>query len=313
MGLGVRHLLGIENLTRKQIELILSTAQEFQAKPNKPDAPPPRSNLLEGKTVVTAFFEASTRTLMSFEIAARRLGADIFHVSTELSSIVKGETLLDTVTNLDAMRIDALIIRHAQSGAPHAVAHTVRAAVINAGDGAHEHPTQALLDALTILDYRKRLDGLKVVLVGDIRHSRVARSNALLLSKFGSLVVLCGPATLISRDLEAVAPQVTTITKLDEALEDADVVIGLRLQKERQKEALIPSVKDYSLEYRLTSERLRRAKPDAIVLHPGPLNRGAEMTSEVADGPQSRILTQVANGVAVRMAVIKLLLEGGNG
>ena len=310
MRLGVKHLLDIESLSREQIELILSTAQKFQPASG---SPPARNKSLAGKIVVTAFFEASTRTLMSFEIAAARLGADVMNVSTELSSIVKGETLRDTVTNLDAMGLDGLIIRHAQSGAPHAAAQVVQASVINAGDGAHEHPTQALLDALTILDYRKRLDGLKVVLVGDILHSRVARSNAFLLSKFGSLVVLCGPATLLSRDLEDVAPQVTTTTNLEEALEDADVVMGLRLQKERQQQALIPSVKDYSLEYRLTTERLRRAKPDCIVLHPGPLNRGAEMTSEVADGPQSHILSQVSNGVAVRMAVLSLLLGGEDG
>ena len=310
MRLGVKHLLDIESLSREQIELILSTAQKFQPASG---SPPARNKSLAGKIVVTAFFEASTRTLMSFEIAAARLGADVMNVSTELSSIVKGETLRDTVTNLDAMGLDGLIIRHAQSGAPHAAAQVVQASVINAGDGAHEHPTQALLDALTILDYRKRLDGLKVVLVGDILHSRVARSNAFLLSKFGSLVVLCGPATLLSRDLEDVAPQVTTTTNLEEALEDADVVMGLRLQKERQQQALMPSVKDYSLEYRLTTERLRRAKPDCIVLHPGPLNRGAEMTSEVADGPQSRILSQVSNGVAVRMAVLSLLLGGEDG
>ena len=310
MRLGVKHLLDIESLSREQIELILSTAQKFQPASG---SPPARNKSLAGKIVVTAFFEASTRTLMSFEIAAARLGADVMNVSTELSSIVKGETLRDTVTNLDAMGLDGLIIRHAQSGAPHAAAQVVQASVINAGDGAHEHPTQALLDALTILDYRKRLDGLKVVLVGDILHSRVARSNTFLLSKFGSLVVLCGPATLLSRDLEDVAPQVTTTTNLEEALEDADVVMGLRLQKERQQQALIPSVKDYSLEYRLTTERLRRAKPDCIVLHPGPLNRGAEMTSEVADGPQSRILSQVSNGVAVRMAVLSLLLGGEDG
>ena len=310
MRLGVKHLLDIESLSREQIELILSTAQKFQPASG---SPPARNKSLAGKIVVAAFFEASTRTLMSFEIAAARLGADVMNVSTELSSIVKGETLRDTVTNLDAMGLDGLIIRHAQSGAPHAAAQVVQASVINAGDGAHEHPTQALLDALTILDYRKRLDGLKVVLVGDILHSRVARSNAFLLSKFGSLVVLCGPATLLSRDLEDIAPQVTTTTNLEEALEDADVVMGLRLQKERQQQALIPSVKDYSLEYRLTTERLRQAKPDCIVLHPGPLNRGAEMTSEVADGPQSRILSQVSNGVAVRMAVLSLLLGGEDG
>ena len=310
MRLGVKHLLDIESLSREQIELILSTAQKFQPASG---SPPARNKSLAGKIVVAAFFEASTRTLMSFEIAAARLGADVMNVSTELSSIVKGETLRDTVTNLDAMGLDGLIIRHAQSGAPHAAAQVVQASVINAGDGAHEHPTQALLDALTILDYRKRLDGLKVVLVGDILHSRVARSNAFLLSKFGSLVVLCGPATLLSRDLEDIAPQVTTTTNLEEALEDADVVMGLRLQKERRQQALIPSVKDYSLEYRLTTERLRQAKPDCIVLHPGPLNRGAEMTSEVADGPQSRILSQVSNGVAVRMAVLSLLLGGEDG
>ena len=307
MQLGVKHLLDIESLSREQIELILSTAQKFQTASG---SAPSRNKSLAGKIVVTAFFEASTRTLMSFEIAAARLGADVMKVSTELSSIVKGETLRDTVMNLDAMGLDGLIIRHAQSGAPHAAAQVVQASVINAGDGAHEHPTQALLDALTILDYRKRLDGLKIVLVGDILHSRVARSNAFLLSKFSSLVVLCGPATLLSRDLESIAPQVTTTTSLSEALEDADVVMGLRLQKERQQQALIPSVRDYSLEYRLTTERFRRAKPDCIVLHPGPLNRGAEMTSEVADGPQSRILSQVSNGVAVRMAVLKLLLGG---
>ena len=310
MRLGVKHLLDIESLDRDQIELILSTAQKFRSVSG---SPPSRNKSLAGKIVVTAFFEASTRTLMSFEIAAVRLGADVMNVSTELSSIVKGETLRDTVINLDAMSPDGLIIRHAQSGAPHTAAKVVRASVINAGDGSHEHPTQALLDALTILDYRKRLDGLKIVLVGDILHSRVARSNGFLLSKFGSEVVLCGPETLLSRNLESIAPQVTTTTHLSEALEDADVVMGLRLQKERQEEALIPSVKDYSLEYRLTTERLRRAKPDCIVLHPGPLNRGAEMTSEVADGPQSRILSQVSNGVAIRMAVLNLLLGGKDG
>ena len=245
---------------------------------------------------------------MSFEIAARRLGADIFHVSTELSSIVKGETLLDTVTNLDAMRIDALIIRHAQSGAPHAVARTVRAAVINAGDGAHEHPTQALLDTFTIFEKKGDVRGLNVTILGDILYSRVARSNIWALTKLGANVTLCGPPTLVPRIFEQMGCRVTH--NIDNALADADIVNLLRIQHERQRLSAFPSIGEYRSLFGLTNERFARLKPDAIVMHPGPINRGVEIDSEIADDPRSTILDQVTNGLAVRMAVM-FLVSGG--
>ncbi len=292
-----RHLLSIESLSVQAIEEILDASAK----------PIPRVH--QGKTVATLFFEPSTRTRGSFDLAAKRLGCDVLSFDPSSSSAGKGEDLLDTVANLDAMQIDALILRHGGSGAADVVAKHVRASVINAGDGRHEHPTQALLDAFTIRKHKGRLRDLRVVLCGDIANSRVARSNIHLLGKYGNEIRLCAPATLMPRGIETLAPNVSTFTNFDEALEGADVVMMLRVQMERIDEALIASKKDYPVLYGLSDARLRLAKKDAIVMHPGPMNRGMEIASSVADGPQSVILDQVSNGVKVRAAVLDLLLR----
>jgi aspartate carbamoyltransferase catalytic subunit len=263
---------------------------------------------LRGKTVVNLFYEASTRTRASFEIAQKVLSADSLSIAAATSSVQKGETLLDTARNLEAMNPDMIVVRHASSGAPHFLARHCRSAIVNAGDGAHEHPTQALLDALTLRQRKGRLDGLQVAIVGDVLHSRVARSNLWLLGKMGAKVVLCAPPTLMPPGLEKLA-QVTH--RLDEALEGADAVMMLRLQLERMTGGYFPTIREYHLRFGLTEERMRRAKKDVLILHPGPMNRGVEIASEVADGPYSVILDQVTNGVAVRMAVLYLLLGGG--
>ena len=305
-----RHLLGIDGLDADEIMLILDTAEAMKEIGTRAIKKVPA---LRGRTVVNLFFEPSTRTRTSFEIAEKRLSADTLSIATATSSVTKGESLLDTVRNLEAMAPDMIVIRHASSGAPHLLARTCRSAIVNAGDGMHEHPTQALLDAFTIRSHKGRLDGLSVAIVGDLMHSRVLRSNILLLNKVGADVRVCGPATLIPVGLERMGATVTS--SIDAALEGADVVMMLRIQQERMHGHFFPSVREYFSLFGLTAERLKRAKGDAIVMHPGPMNRGVEIDSEVADGPASVILEQVANGVAVRMAVLYLLAgrEAGAG
>jgi aspartate carbamoyltransferase catalytic subunit len=260
---------------------------------------------LRGRTVVNLFFEPSTRTRTSFEVAEKRLSADTLSIAVAQSSVTKGETLLDTVRNLEAMAPDMIVMRHASSGAPHLLARLCRSVIINAGDGTHEHPTQALLDAFTIRERKKRLAGLKVAIVGDLLHSRVLRSNVLLLNKMGAEVWACGPATLMPAELARFGVRPTT--SIDAAVDGADVVMMLRIQHERMHGHFIPSTREYFTLFGLTPERVRRAKDDVIIMHPGPMNRGVEIDSDVADGPYSVILEQVANGVAVRMAVLYLL------
>jgi aspartate carbamoyltransferase catalytic subunit len=299
-----RHLLGIEPLEPDEIQTILDTADGLKEILDRPIKKVPA---LRGKTVVNLFYEASTRTRSSFEIAERVLSADSLSIAAATSSVTKGETLLDTAKNLEAMNPDMVIMRHASSGAPHFLARHCRFSVVNAGDGAHEHPTQALLDALTMRQRRGRLKGLRVAIVGDILHSRVARSNLWLLSKMGASVVLCGPPTLVPPGIEALAP---VTHRIDEAVEGADVVMMLRIQLERMAGGFFPTTREYHRRFGLTEERARRAKKDVLIMHPGPMNRGVEIASEVADGPYSVILDQVTNGVAVRMAVLYLLLGG---
>jgi aspartate carbamoyltransferase catalytic subunit len=300
------HLLGTENLTNEQIVFILDQAkpfQEFQRHPLKKLA------TLRGKTVAIAFFESSTRTRISFTTAASRLGADTMALQAESSSLKKGESLIDTVRTLEAMRPDGIVIRHASSGAPEFVAQRLEIPVLNAGDGTHEHPTQALLDALTIRDRKGKLEGWNVTILGDILHSRVARSNIHVLSKFGVKITLCGPAMWVPRELEKLAPGIRVIHCVEEAVRRADVVMVLRVQTERIHEpALAPD--EYITQYQLTPARLMLAQPDALVLHPGPIVRGLEIDSAVADGPQSGVLEQVTNGLAIRMALLYHLIGG---
>ncbi len=300
-----RHLLGIEPLDAGAITSILDDAERFFAA--KPDA---HRDVLRGRTVVNAFFEASTRTRCSFEIAAKRLGADVVNVASAASSVTKGETLLDTAKNLEAMGVDVIVLRHPASGAPHFLAPRLTASLVNAGDGAHEHPTQALLDAFTIKKKKGGLAGLVVAICGDILHSRVARSNALLLGKLGAEVRLAGPRTLLPREASALGPTVVVAPRLEDAVTGADVVMMLRIQTERLAGAMISTGRDYARAFGLSPTRLALAKKDAIVLHPGPMNRGVEIDSRVADGPESVILEQVAAGVAVRSAVLAQLVSG---
>ncbi len=306
MPLKNRHLLGIEDLDVEDIVKILDTAVGFREVSERPIKKVPT---LRGKSIISLFFEPSTRTRSSFELAAKRLSADAVNVNIATSSVVKGESLIDTGKSLQAMNPDIIVVRHSAAGAPHLLArHCGEARIVNGGDGMHEHPTQALLDALTVLDRKGTLSGLKVAIVGDIAHSRVARSNALLLRKMGAEVWVCGPPTLIPLDFQQYGAKVSLVLK--EAIEDADVVMMLRTQRERLKEMLFPSVKEYFALFGLNKAKMRWAKPDAIVLHPGPINRGVEIDPELADGDTSVILEQVTNGVAVRMAVLYLLLEG---
>ncbi|MEN3338208.1 MAG: aspartate carbamoyltransferase catalytic subunit [Acidobacteriota bacterium] len=297
-----RHLLGVAGLEAGEITLILDTAVAMKEIGGRAIKKVPT---LRGRTVVNLFFEPSTRTRTSFEIAEKRLSADTLSIATATSSVTKGESLLDTVRNLEAMAPDMIVMRHASSGAPHLLARTCRSAIINAGDGTHEHPTQALLDAFTMREHKGRLAGLKIAIVGDLLHSRVLRSNVLLLNTMGADVWACGPATLMPVGLERFGVRATT--SVDEAVEGADVVMMLRIQHERMHGHFIPSVREYFTLFGLTPARMRLAAPDAIVMHPGPMNRGVEIDSDVADGPFSVILAQVANGVAVRMAVLYLL------
>jgi aspartate carbamoyltransferase catalytic subunit len=297
-------MLGIEELSREEIESILTRAKDYQPLPDQTFR---RLDILKGKMIVNLFFEASTRTRTSFEIAAKRLGADAISITASGSSVSKGESLVDTLNTLVAMRPDAIVMRHAASGAPHFLARHLLTPIINAGDGTHEHPTQALLDARTILDYRESLEGLRVAIIGDIAHSRVARSNIYLLSKFGVDIVLCGPAPLVPQELAQIAPGVRLSHDIREAIQDADVIMMLRVQLERQHEAAFPAG-EYFQFFGLRLEHLELAKPNAIVMHPGPINRGREIASEVADSHVSVILNQVENGVAVRMAVLERIL-----
>lgn len=301
-------LLDIENLDRPEIEAILGRAHFFQPIESGPFR---RQDTLKGKMIVNLFFEASTRTRVSFEIAARRLGADTVSIAAQGSSVSKGESLVDTLNTLVAMRPDAIVMRHAASGAPHFLAHHLSIPIVNAGDGTHEHPTQALLDARTILDQRPTLEKLRVAIIGDIAHSRVARSNVHLLSKFGAEIVLCGPPSLLPREFEQLAPGVRLTYSMTEAIRGVDVIMMLRVQLERQHEAPIPAG-EYFHFYGLRLEHLELAKPDAIVMHPGPINRGRELSSEVADSQRSVILNQVGNGIAVRMAVLERILGGAS-
>jgi aspartate carbamoyltransferase catalytic subunit len=297
-----KDLLGIAELSPAEITLLLDTAESFSEVGERPIKKVPT---LRGKTVMNLFFEASTRTRSSFEIAEKRLSADNLNFSTSGSALEKGETLIDTALNLQAMAPDLVVIRHGSPGVPHMLARRMPAGVINAGDGAHEHPTQALLDAFTIRRHKKRLAGLRVAIIGDIEHSRVVRSNIHLLTKMGATVVVGGPRTLMPDEIEKLGVEVAFT--LEDAIRGADVVMMLRIQLERQGRMSFPSVKEYFRLFGLTRERLRVAKDDVIVMHPGPMNRGVEIASDVADGPGSVILEQVTHGVSVRMAVLYLL------
>ncbi|HWX38736.1 MAG TPA: aspartate carbamoyltransferase catalytic subunit [Candidatus Sulfotelmatobacter sp.] len=301
------HMLAIEPLSAEEISFLLDQSKPFQEIQQHPLK---KLATLRGKTVALAFFEPSTRTRVSFATAAARLGADQMNLQAESSSLKKGESLLDTVRTLDAMKPDCIVMRHSSSGAPNFVARNLPLPVINAGDGTHEHPTQALLDALTIRDRRGTLGGLNVTILGDILHSRVARSNVHLLSKFGSHITLCGPAMWLPRELECLVPagaSIRRVARIEDALEGADVVLTLRVQQERLHEPAL-AIDEYILQFQLTPERLRIAKPDALVLHPGPMIRGLEIDPAVADGPQSCVLEQVTNGLAVRMALLFLMI-----
>jgi len=302
-GLRSRHILGMADLSSEEITFILDTAESLKDILKRPikKVPP-----LRGRTVVHLFFEPSTRTRLSFELAAKRLSADTVGISAGASSLVKGESLVDTARNVEAMRPDVIVLRHPHSGAPHLVAGHVAAAVINAGDGTNEHPSQALLDLFTVREHFGRIRGLRVAILGDIAHSRVAHSDILAFGKMGAEVVVSGPATMLPPRADALGASVTL--RAEDALRDADVVIALRIQKERQGRSLIPTAREYAFLFGLTEKRIRLAKPGAIVMHPGPINRGVEMAPEVADGPNSVILDQVTNGVAVRMALLSLLL-----
>jgi aspartate carbamoyltransferase catalytic subunit len=300
-----KDLVGLEYLTADQIRLILDTAEPFKEVSERPIKKVPA---LRGKTIVNLFFEASTRTRISFEFAEKRLSADTVNVAASGSSVSKGETLVDTAKNLEAMRIDMVVIRHGASGAARFLGERIRSNVINAGDGKHEHPTQGLLDMLTIRDKLGTIDGVKVCLVGDILHSRVARSNLWGLSKLGAQVAVCGPRTLLPRGIEDLG--VTVFARIEEAIEWADVLNVLRLQLERMETGFIPSLREYYRVFGVTVERLAKVQRPLVIMHPGPMNRGVEIDSRVADGPHSMILDQVTNGVAVRMAVLYLLAGG---
>jgi aspartate carbamoyltransferase catalytic subunit len=305
MELRRKDLLGMADLSPEEIQLILDTAsslKEISARPIK------KVPTLRGRTVVTLFYEPSTRTRMSFEIAAKRLSADTVNLTVSASSAVKGEILADTAHNLEAMQPDLLVIRHQASGAPHYLAKKLRCGVINAGDGLHEHPTQALLDMLTVREAKGRLAGLKIAIVGDIAHSRVARSNIQGFTKMGAEVVVAGPATMLPPYLDSLGAKV--VYSLEEAVQDADVIMMLRLQLERMGQMYLSTLREYAVHFGLAPRHLKLAHKDAIVMHPGPLNRGVEISPEVADGPHSVILEQVTNGVAVRMAVLLLLIDG---
>ncbi|NIM03596.1 aspartate carbamoyltransferase catalytic subunit [bacterium] len=305
MRLKNKDLLGLEYLDREEINLILETAKPFKELFTRSvkKVPP-----LRGKTVVLLFYEPSTRTRTSFELAAKRLSADVLNISASTSSVAKGESLIDTAKTLEAMKADFVVIRHSMAGAPQILARTISASIVNAGDGTHEHPTQGLLDMFTIWEKKGRLSGLKVAIVGDILHSRVARSNIWGLNKMGAKVYVVGPATLIPPRIEQMGVKI--FYDLDEIIDELDVINILRIQMERQKENLFPSLREYNEIFGVTDERLKRAKKDLLVMHPGPMNRGIEISSSVAEGSRSVITEQVTNGIAVRMAVLYLLAGG---
>jgi aspartate carbamoyltransferase catalytic subunit len=304
-----KHLLDLESLTAEEITHVLDTAREFKAVGERSIKKVPA---LRGKTVVNFFVEPSTRTRISFELAALRLSADVINFSAEASSLKKGETLRDTARNLEALNADVIIIRHSASGAPHFLARFLNAHVLNAGDGSHEHPTQGLLDLFTIREKKGRIEGLNVTILGDILYSRVARSNIWALSKLGAKVTLCGPPTLVPKIFESFAPNLRVTWNIDDALKGADVVNLLRIQHERQKASMFPSTSEYAALFGLNEARMAKVGPDVLIMHPGPINRGVEIDSSVADGPQSVILEQVTNGLAVRMASL-FLVNGGRG
>jgi len=300
-----KDLLGIKQLEPEEIEFILETAETFKEISTRSIKKVPT---LRGRTVVHLFYEPSTRTRTSFEIAAKRLSADTYNISATTSSIVKGESLLDTAKNLEAMNPDVIVIRHSAAGAPHLLARYVQASVINAGDGMHEHPTQALLDLLTIRDNKGTISGKTVAIIGDIAHSRVARSNIWSLTKMGARVMVAGPATMIPQELDTLGVEVSY--RPEDVIPEADVIMMLRIQLERQGKMLIPSLREYAKVFGLDEKKLANAKPDVLIMHPGPINRGVEISPSVADGPYSVILDQVTNGVAVRMALLYLLIGG---
>ena len=300
-----KDLVGLEGMSADQIRAILDTAEPFKEISERAIKKVP---VLRGKTIVNLFFEASTRTRISFEFAEKRLSADTVNITSSGSSVQKGETLVDTARNLEAMRIDMVVMRHGSSGAAQFLAERIPSNVINAGDGRHEHPTQGLLDMLTIRDHRGRIDGLRVCIVGDVQHSRVARSNIWGLTKLGAEVAVCAPRTLLPRNIDELGVQV--FGRVEEAIEWADVLNVLRLQLERMQAGFIPSLREYNRFFGITRERIERAPRELLILHPGPMNRGVEIDSDVADGPHSVILDQVTNGVAVRMAVLYLLAGG---
>jgi aspartate carbamoyltransferase catalytic subunit len=303
-----KDLLGIGDLSGDEIYQILDTAEAMREIGERPIKKVPT---LRGKTVVNLFYEPSTRTRTSFEIAEKRLSADTLNIAVASSSVLKGETLADTAMNIEAMAPDVIVLRHASSGACHLLARICRSRIINAGDGMHEHPTQALLDAFTIRQHKQQIAGLTVAIIGDLLHSRVLRSNALLLTKLGADVRVAGPPTMVPAGIERLGVRV--LWSVDEAVADADVIMMLRIQQERLQGAYFPSLREYFNVFGLTEERVKRARPNVIIMHPGPINRGVEIASEVADGPYSVILEQVANGVAVRMAVLYLLGGGVEG
>lgn len=300
-----KDVLDMASLSVAEIRLILDTARQMRDVSRRPIKKVPT---LRGRTVILFFHEPSTRTRTSFDIAAKRLSADSIGVATSSSSMVKGETLIDTARNLEAMNADIIVMRHASSGAPHLLAPLLRASVINAGDGTHAHPSQALLDLLTVEDHKGRIEGLRVAIIGDIAHSRVARSDVVGFSRLGAEVTLCGPPTMLPKGVEALGARVTT--DIDEAVTGADVVMSLRIQKERQDGFFMSTGREYARFYGINPARAAKAKPDAIIMHPGPINRGVELDPAVADGPRSVILDQVTNGVAVRMALLYLVTGG---
>ncbi|OGX05355.1 MAG: aspartate carbamoyltransferase [Omnitrophica bacterium RIFCSPLOWO2_12_FULL_50_11] len=297
-----KDLVGLRDLTAEEINLVLDTAKAFQEISLRPVKKVPT---LRGRTVANLFFEPSTRTRISFELAEKRLSADTINFTSSSSSTVKGETLRDTVLNIESLKVDIIVMRHFASGAPHRLAQALPVSVINAGDGMNEHPTQALLDMFTVREKKGTVAGIKIAFVGDILHSRVARSNVWGLTKLGARVTLCGPRTLLPKGVETFGVHVTT--DLEEAIHDADVINLLRIQAERQSECYFPSIREYANNYQINREVLKHAKPDVLIMHPGPVNRGVEVSSDVMDGPYSVILDQVTNGLAVRMAVLYLL------
>ncbi len=297
-----KDLLGLRDLSADEIRLVLQTAKSFQEVSLRAVKKVPA---LRGKTVANLFFEPSTRTRISFELAEKRLSADTFHVAASTSSFVKGESLKDAAKNIEALKVDVMVMRHSSSGAPHRLAQHLKASVINAGDGINEHPSQALIDMFTILEKKKKIEGMKITFVGDILHSRVARSNIWGLTKMGAHVTVCAPKTLLPREVEKLGVRATT--SLKDAVKDADVVNLLRIQMERQDQSFFPSIREYATAYQINSDVLKLAKEDVLVMHPGPVNRGIEITSDVVDGPYSVILDQVTHGLAVRMAILYLV------